>query len=199
MVVESAAVFHGDVVVDLGAVVGRDVFEFGGGELEQVDVAYVGVGAATVALLCGVVGQHSAVKGDVARVVVDAAAVFRGGVVVDEGVVSNDAAGVGIKAATFLGLVVCDLDLVVHFLAVDGDGALARVDAAAVFGGFVVGDLRLFAEDAARGFDVVLDVDVALVGVDAAAAVAGLVATVGVVRIVWVRVFFVVIITAVAV
>ena len=105
MIVEGAAVFQGDVVVDLGAVIEGDIVELGGRELEQVDVAHVGVGTAAVARFGDVVRQHSAVKGDVARVVVDAAAVFRGGIVVDEGVVSLDGTGVGIHAAALIGFV----------------------------------------------------------------------------------------------
>ena len=179
MVVEGAAVDLGNIVEDPHAVIQRRI-HVGAGELEQVDVAHVGVGAAAVAFFSRVVRQRTAIEDDVARVVVGAAAVQGGGVVLDDGVVGDDGASVGIHAAALFGPIEGNLDLVVLLFSVNIDGALVGIDTAAVLAGRVESDLRLFAEDIARIFYIVLNVDVALVGVDAAAAVAGLVATVGV-------------------
>ena len=179
MVVEGAAVQLGDVVEHLGAFVQGGI-HVSAGELEQVDVARVGVGTAAVSFLCRVIRDGTAVDEDVAAVVVGSSTVLCGGVVVDEGVVGIDGARVGIEAAAALSFIECHFNLVVFFLPVDVDDTLVCVDAATVRGSLVVGDFRLNADDAAFGFCVVLNVDVALVGVNAAAAVASLVATVGV-------------------
>ena len=73
--------------------------------------------------------------------------------------------------AAFIGFVALDEDAFVPVGAVDSDFPFMRVEAAAVEGGRVVGDLR------GNGFRLVgVDIDVAVMGVDAAAVLGGRVA-----------------------